>query len=386
MTSTSTNVIQRILVDPRVRGERLTEHVLANRSSIPVEWTDAGAAERIIRQTSLSQGKRLLYLTHFPGDQVKPCPATSSPYLCCRYTVINTVRQCPMDCTYCVLQEYLESPAITVYANMDPVLRQIDRLLSEQQNRLFRFGTGELGDSLALDDLTGLSEIFTAFFSGRKNAVIELKTKTDRVDRLVRLDPKNAVVSWSLNPQTVIDREEFRSASLDDRLKAARKCQDWGYPLGFHFDPILYYGGWFDDYGAVIERLFDRVDGSRIAWISLGTLRFPPALKDTIEDRFPESRIASGEMVRGLDGKMRYPRPRRVELLKRVHGLIMEKRPDLFVYFCMEHPSVWDAVTGMHPASNAELDFWFAQNLYFRFPELNATKPVRSDYHDETNE
>jgi spore photoproduct lyase len=379
-------LIQRILIDLRVREEPLTLQVLANRGSIPVEWVDEETAERTIGHISLSQGKRLLYLTRFPGDLVKPCPATSGPYLCCRYTVINQIRQCPMDCTYCILQGYLESPVVTLYADTDSVFIQIDKLLSDQPNRLFRFGTGELGDSLVLDDLTGLSERIVNFFSNRKNAVIELKTKTDQVERLLPLHPKNTVVSWSINPQSVIDREELHSAPLAGRLNAARMCQDREYFLGFHFDPILYYEGWSVEYEDVIRHLFERVDGSRIAWISLGTLRFPPALKDVIQERFPKSRIGSEEMVRGLDGKMRYPRPRRIEMLRRIYGQIMDKRPDLFVYFCMEHPSVWERVAGMHPASNGELDFWFAQNLYFRFSELNATKPVRSDYVDDVND
>jgi spore photoproduct lyase len=377
------NLIERILIDSRVRDEPLAARVLAHKGSIPVEWVDEEAAGRIIGRAPLSEGKRLLYLTRFPGALVKPCPATSLPYLCCRYTVVNQIRQCPMDCTYCILQGYLESPVVTLYANTDSALNQVDQLLAEHPNRLFRFGTGELGDSLALDDLTGLSEIVVDFFSSRKNAVLELKTKTDRVERLLRLHPKNTVVSWSLNPQPVITREEFRAAPLAARLEAARLCQDRGYLLGFHFDPILYYEGWSGEYETLIRRLFEHVDASRIAWISLGTLRFPPALKEIMEERFPRSRIASEEMVRGLDGKMRYLRPRRTELLRRIHGLLMDQRPDLFVYFCMEHPAVWESVAGMHPQSNGELDFWFAQNLYFKFPELNATKPIRAYYTEQ---
>ncbi|HEX9933888.1 MAG TPA: hypothetical protein VGB38_01725, partial [bacterium] len=262
--------------------------------------------------------------------------------------------------------------------------KQIDGLLLEQPNRLFRFGTGELGDSLAIDALAGLSEPYADFFSKKKNAVMEFKTKTDRVDGLLRFQPKNAVVSWSLNPQSVIATEESGSSSLEDRLRAAARCQEKGYVLGFHFDPICDFKGWEEEYEGVVRQLFEHVDASRIAWISLGTLRFPPSLKGTIEERFPGSRVVYQEMVRGLDGKMRYPRPRRIELYRRLYALLTERRPDLFLYLCMEHPPVWDAVFDRHPESNAELDFWFAQNVYFRFPELNATKPIRDFYHDET--
>jgi spore photoproduct lyase len=285
-----------------------------------------------------------------------------------------------MDCSYCILQGYLESPVVTLFANVDSAFQNIDRFLSEQPDRLFRFGTGELGDSLALDELTGLSECTIGFFSGKRNAILELKTKTNRIIRLIALKPKNTVVSWSLNPQSVIDREEFRSAPLLARLEAARKCQDAGYLLGFHFDPVLFYRGWEEEYKDVVRRIFQHVEGSRIAWISLGTLRFSPALKEIIQKRFPKSRIICEEMIRGLDGKMRYPRPRRIEMFNVLYDLFKANQPELFVYFCMEHPAVWDAVTGSHPESNSELDFWFARSLFERFPELKIPAPKSEAY------
>ncbi len=43
-------------------------------------------------------------------------------------------------------------------------------------------------------------------------------------------------------------RDEHGTASLSERLLAARRCQDAGYRLGFHFDPIVEYPNWEDDY------------------------------------------------------------------------------------------------------------------------------------------
>jgi hypothetical protein len=46
----------------------------------------------------------------------------------------------------------------------------------------------------------------------------------------------------------------------------------------------------------------------------------------------------------------------------------------------MEHPAVWDAVAGGSPASNAELDFRFAESLHRKFPGLAFSKPARDAY------
>jgi spore photoproduct lyase len=375
--------IQAIFLNKAVVDDAVTVQILKRADGIPVEIIDDEKAESLRRELSLSKGKRFLYLAHFPGNPVKPCPATAPPYLCCRYTVINQILQCPMDCTYCILQGYLDTPVVTLYTNLDTIFRNVHQTLSGQPGRLFRFGTGELGDSLVLDDLAELSGKYADYFSKISNAVIELKTKTAQIDGLMGLTPRHTIISWSLNPQSIINSEECHTAPLAERLNAARRCQDAGYPVGFHFDPILFFPGWEKEYDTVVRLLFDTLDGSRIAWISLGTLRFPPSLKAIIQERFPGSRIVYEEMIRGLDGKMRYPRPVRTELVRTIARSIKTRFKEVFVYLCMEHPSVWDAALGRHPESNAELDFWFAQNLFRRFPEMAISEPRREDYRDD---
>jgi hypothetical protein len=111
-------------------------------------------------------------------------------------------------------------------------------VLRARPERSFRIGTGELADSLALDPLTGLSRHLVPFFAARANATLELKTKTDNVGELLDLDPRGrVVVSWSVNAPAIVAAEEHGTASLAERLSAARRVQEAGYRLGFHFDP-----------------------------------------------------------------------------------------------------------------------------------------------------
>jgi spore photoproduct lyase len=228
----SEHLIQKIVIDPAVRETLLARRILARKGEIPVEfktWTNTDCED-----IPLHHGKKILYVTEQAGGLVKPCPATNPPYLCCRYTTIHAMNQCTFDCTYCVLQGYLERPVITVFANEETIFREIDEMQRAEPHRFFRFGTGELADSLALDDLTGLSGDYLRFFHDKRNAIIELKTKSVQVQNLLGFSPRNAVISWSVNPQEVIDREELRAPSLSDRLDAARRCMDAGYLIGFH--------------------------------------------------------------------------------------------------------------------------------------------------------
>jgi spore photoproduct lyase len=217
--------------------------------------------------------------------------------------------------------------------------------------RKFRIGTGEFTDSLALDRLTGLSKHIVPFFANFENAILELKTKSAMVDNLQNLAHNGrTVVAWSLNSSDIMEKEEIRSATLQERLEAARKCAQWGYKLAFHFDPIIDHPNWQEAYQHTIDQLFANVPAEAIVWISLGALRYIPKLKETATARFPRSRIYYHEFVQGLDGKARYFRSERVHLYQYLYSLLKEKITErCCIYFCMESDEVWREVMGFVP-------------------------------------
>jgi spore photoproduct lyase len=92
------------------------------------------------------------------------------------------------------------------------------------------------------------------------------------------------------------------------------------------------------------------VRADNIVWISLGTLRFPPALKAMIENRFPESKIVYEEFITGPDGKMRYFKPLRIRLYRKIIACIRELAPAVLVYLCMEDDEVWQESLGFKPS------------------------------------
>ena len=305
---------------------------------------------------NLTIGKKQLYLCNNRGLFYKPCPGTRE-YQCCEYQVINTGTNCPIDCIYCILQAYLNSPWLTFYVNIDQLFLELSQSLSANPQHFFRIGTGEFTDSLALDRLTCLSRPLVEFFAGRENAVLELKTKSAVIDNLRGLSHNGkTVVAWSLNSTTIMSRYELRSATLEERLDAARQCAEWGYRLAFHFDPIIDHPGWQAGYAETIDRLFAKVPASAIAWISMGALRFMPSLKDISILRFPGAKIYYEEFVTGLDGKERYFRPNRVRLYNYIYRLLKERVSDATcIYFCMESNEIWQEVIGYIPEDRGGL-------------------------------
>lgn len=301
---------------------------------------------------SVREGKRVLVLQRHRGTFLRHCPAGTAGLVCCNYLVVNLARNCPMDCSYCFLQDYLAgTPALTAYTNVDEALAEIDTVLRAHPERRFRIGTGELSDSLALDPLTDLSALVVPFFAAHDNALLELKTKTDCVEALLALDPRDrVVVSWSVNAASVTARDEPGTATLAERLAAARRVQAHGYLVGFHLDPLVELDGWDAEYAALVDALAAAVDPARVAWLSLGSLRVSPALAQAMARRPDAGPAAAAELVPGADGKARVWRGLRLRMYRTVLERLQQAFPEVPRYLCMENADVWDRVMGEVPS------------------------------------
>ncbi|MDP2924599.1 MAG: hypothetical protein Q8O30_12940 [Candidatus Omnitrophota bacterium] len=282
--------------------------------------------------------KSIVFIVKEKWDFLKPCPCTKG-HLGCGYWILNLGFGCPFDCSYCFLQCYSNFPGILLPANLDDFFEEFDALYKKLKKPI-RIGTGEFCDSLALDQITGYSDRLITYFKD-KNVFFELKTKSNKVDNILKIpSSSNIVVSWSLNPQSIITKEELATASLDERINAAKKVQEKGYGIAFHFDPIIYSDNWKTLYKEVVDRLYREIK-PHFCWISLGTLRSHRKLKTITELRFPQSNIFYGELFLGDDKKLRYPVFLKREIYKNMVQWIRKYDQKTPVYLCMENKGMW---------------------------------------------
>lgn len=373
---------RRLFVQRSARQLPYTREILRALPELEAEPVDSEAELHSLldrEEAPESAGKRYLYLVRNPNRFFKLCPGLVPELACCEVQVLNSAVGCDLDCTYCFLQTYLPYSLVTHFVNLDDMLRELDALLESRPGEFTRVCTGELSDSLSLDHLVGLSRRLVPEFARRERVSLELKTKTAHIAQLEGLEPKGRViVSWTVNAESVSRREELRCASLDERFRAAAQAEAWGYRIGFHFDPIIHFAGWEEEYRRTVERIFETVRPESLAWISLGCLRFDPRLKAIVQRRFPGSRFVYGEFIPGPDGKMRYPEPLRVELFSKmkewIHAhwerssLPLERLP---LYLCMESYSVWEKVFGHAPRCRADV----AQRLDDSIIQRGCTLP-----------
>ena len=341
--SSKTDNIEHVYALPEAAGYPLTrrfkdvfgEKFIEIRSAADIPYFGKSADPVLKKKRNV-----LLCKKHPPF--MESCPGTKN-YICCGYKILSIVEGCNMDCSYCILQGYLNAPMTRVHVNIEDYEAELCAILKSNPNKEFRIGTGELADSLFLDTITGASERMINLFSQFQNAVFEVKTKSHRIDHLLDLQHnRRTIMSWSLNSTKIIREEEKRTSSLQQRLNAAAAAENAGYRIGFHFDPLIHYRSWRNDYEQVIKQIARKISPANIAWISLGCLRFPPLLWPYIRNRFPSSKLHLGEFVRGIDGKVRYFKGIREEMYEHMNRVLYnELGNDIFVYLCMESRDLW---------------------------------------------
>jgi len=332
----------RVEVDPEVEALPFTRGFLERLpAGVPVRVRSPG--------DPLPSGKRTVHLTREPGAFLKPCPCSPGAVRC-GYWVFSPAFQCPFSCTYCFLRLYAPDAPLTLYANLEEAAQEFSRRAAEWTGPV-RVGTGQFADSLALDPWTRHVPWLLGQVAGFPGVELELKTKSDAVEGLLGMRPTaNVVVAWSVNPPRIIAAEETGAAPLAARLRAAGEVARAGYRVAFHLDPVLLEDGWEGEYRDVLEQLFSAVDPGGVAWVSLGTLRFPPHFLERWGPELRGHRAFFGELVPGEDGKLRQFWPARRDAYRFLSGELRRRGGGgLRVYLCMEPRATWASALGWSP-------------------------------------
>ena len=278
----------------------------------------------------------------YHGSFWKPCPGTGDGYICCGYQIITPFIGCGMYCSYCVLQEYFDSPKHIIYKNTGDLEKEIHHKLTSIKG-VVRIGTGEFADSLYFEPIHGLSSKVVSILEPYPNVLTELKTKSTNISNLKKIkNPSKVVIGFSMNTERIITLHETGTASLEERINAAVECEKMGFWVAFHFDPIIWYPQWYEEYRMVIDMIFSKIqDPGRIAWISLGGFRTMPSLKKRLRMYNRHLPLFAGEMIIGHDKKYRYFRPIRIEFYTAFKMMVEKYFPDITLYLCMESQEVW---------------------------------------------
>ena len=356
------NSFESIYIHPDSEGSPVAKRL---QSEFPEKIKPFESRKKVRVQTlspeDFDQSKKEILVQPHKGNFFKQCPGGNANSACCNYFVLNLGSQCHFNCSYCYLQSFLNTPFMVVYSNIDQASNELIKVASEMKTHSIRVGTGETIDSLGLDPLTGYTQLLVEALKEAPNVNLELKTKSNFVDHLLDLDHRGQVtVSWSINPQYVVESEEHGTASLSERLDAAKKCMDKGYSVGFHIDPVIWHPDWKKNYKSLVKELVSMFEPKQVPYISLGALRFQTEQSAMMKERFSRtSLVNSGEMFQSRDGKIRYDSKLRSEMFKFIIDEFKSYGRAWKVFLCMEAPETWLSTYGSLPRKVEELDSLF---------------------------
>jgi spore photoproduct lyase len=262
---------------------------------------------------------------------------------------LDAVENCGFDCSYCSIQSFYHGDEVRFDRRFAEKLAQLEI----DPEEIYHIGTGQSSDSLMWGNQGGILDALLDFAHRHPNVILELKSKSKNISHLLKLDlPPNLLCTWSLNTPTLIAHEERLCASLEDRLSAARRVADRGALVGFHLHPMIHYGEWRKDYGALFRQLTERFCSEEVALVSLGTLTYiKPVIKQLRSRIGFRSKILQMPMVES-DGKLSYPQSIKEEMFRFAYQSLQEWHKDVFFYLCMENQRLWRPVFGYDYATN----------------------------------
>lgn len=213
---------------------------------------------------------------------------------------LNT--SCPGKCEYCYLATTLgKRPYLRVYVNIDDILAKAEEYIKERAPEITVFEGAATSDPIPTEYLTGLLGTTIEFFSQQPLARFRFVTKYTDVEPLLHVKHNGHTrFRFSLNAESIIQRFEHATPSLAERVTAAAKVAEAGYPLGFIIAPLFAFPEWQSEYQGLFEELAKAlpVQAKTDLTFELITHRFTKRAKANITAIFPKTELPMEEEER----------------------------------------------------------------------------------------
>ena len=205
----------------------------------------------------------------------------------------------------------------------------------------------EYTDFLAIDPVTDFSSELITLLKKHPDIQISARTKSSNVDNLLTYNATdNVKLAINFNTQYAIDNFEIGTASLVDRIEAAKKIQNKnGFLLKVVIEPIMVYPNYESEYLQLVDRLKNELDLTKVIDITFGGVRYKAKLINTIEEVYPQNKLnLNGNALVSFSGdRIRYNEQIREDLYKKMKDSF-EKINGLTLRLAAETPEMWDKV------------------------------------------
>ena len=258
---------------------------------------------------------------------------------------------CLHSCDYCNIGNFLN-----IMLDIEELVEHLDGLMKANPwLKLYKYDNHT--DIPTLEPEYGASKLLVEYFAQRQDGYLMLYTKSDNVGYLANYKHQgHTIICWTLSCNTVSREIEKGAPSMENRIAAARLCQDAGYTVRVRFSPIIPIKNWQEENEDMLEKYLSAVRPDIITmdmfkWIEPRIVRdiFDVSLWDEEYLEYVDKYAAMdpGERPRGilLNGKQVFPHDARARVYRFFIDKIRELNTDVRIALCGETPEMWDEIS-----------------------------------------
>jgi spore photoproduct lyase len=314
--------------------------------SQPITYPAAGLSKPEIRES------KKIKVEKSDKEIYGMCPVASPKTVCCNLRTIDAVENCIYGCSYCTIQTFYTREAV-----FDADLAKKLKNIEIDSTRFYHFGSGQASDSLAWGNREGNLDDLCNFAKNNPNILLEFKTKSNNISYFLENDVSaNIVCSFSLNTDIIVNNEEHFTASLTERVNAAKQLSDHGIKVGFHFHPMVYYDNWEKDYSEIAQFLVNNFRTKDVLFISFGSITLIKPVIQKIRHVGNATKTHQIDLVQDPHGKFTYRDEVKIEMFSKMYRNFAEWHHKVFIYLCMEKEEIWKKSFGFVYNSNEEFE------------------------------
>lgn len=172
------------------------------------------------------------------------------------FLVPYTSSGCVAMCMYCYLVcNYNKCAYLRLFVNREYMLDRLKKKANELDKNLV-FEIGSNSDLILENTITGNLEWTIENFKNNEKGKITFPTKFDMVDPILNINHNGKVIiRISLNPEELINKVEFGTSRLKNRIEAINKLVEAGYKVGVLIAPIILVDNWKDLYENLLKKM-----------------------------------------------------------------------------------------------------------------------------------
>ncbi len=176
------------------------------------------------------------------------------------YLVPYTSSGCTAMCMYCYLVcNYNKCAYLRLFVNREEMLDKIIKTAQKSEKEL-TFEIGSNSDLILENTITNNLVWTIENFANTEKGKLTLPTKFNMVDDILTLKHnRKVIIRMSVNPEEIINKVEFGTSRLAQRVEAINKLIEADYPVGILIAPVILVENWKELYSNLIKYLYDNL-------------------------------------------------------------------------------------------------------------------------------